>query len=158
MHIPWDPTLPPCWRNPRVWDISDPFKNELFRRGAAGAGSSPDYFGDDLRVRGSSRNSQVAFPREKQGKKLTQTMELFPLPPRPPRSAGKKKKTQTLPGVVSISSPISPRLNPKPSPRDPKKLQSPGVPLSFIHCGSLNSRGLGSRLPGIKTFPLLWLP
>lgn len=152
MHIPCDSMILPRLRNPQVWGISDPSKIHLEQ---LEPGVFPVYFW--ISAPGVHLDAPPScFSKGKNRKK--KNLRFSPSHHGHHEVLGEKKESQTLPGVVSISSPISPRFNPKASLRGPKKLRSPGVPLSFIHCGSLNSRGLGSRLPGIKTFPLLWLP
>lgn len=166
MHIPRDSLLLPCSKKPQVWDISGPFKYQLFQRepgvprfifGMSSGAPRPE---STCHPPGCFSKGKSCFSKGKTNFKPP--YGTFSPAPSPPTAERREKKNhQTLPGVVSFFSPISSRLNPNLRCAVPKNSKAPEFlfPLSFIHCGSLNSRGLGSRLPGIKsTFLSLWLP
>lgn len=166
MHIPWDTPLLPCSKKPQVWDIFDPFKYQLLQQkpgvpqfifGMSSGAARPEF---TCHPPGCFSRGKSCFSKGKTNFNLP-PQSFLPSSLSPHCGAMGKKPNQALPGVVSFFSPISSWLKPNLRCAVPKNSKAPEFlfPLSFIHCGSLNSRGLGSRLPGIKsTFLSLWLP
>lgn len=86
MHIPCDSMILPRLRNPQVWGISDPSKIHLEQ---LEPGVFPVYFW--ISAPGVHLDAPPScFSKGKNREK--NKFEIFPLPPRPPRSAGGKKR------------------------------------------------------------------